>query len=54
MSPLQVYLNDYEGTLKRNSMSANWPRDDCLNHDADRVAICQVDFDTDGEYELIV
>ena len=38
---------------KRNSMSANWSRDDCLDHFADKVAIVNVDFDIDCRYELI-
>ena len=45
MGPLQYYLKEFEGTLrwtpdhpeKRNSMTANWSRDGCLNHVADRV-----------------
>ena len=34
-------------------MSVNWSRDDCLNHVADTVAIGNVDFDIDCQYELI-
>ena len=34
-------------------MSANWSRDDCLNHVADKVTIGNVDFDIDCQYELI-
>ena len=45
ISPLQ-HLTDYKGKIrwtpahpeKRNSMSANWTREDCLNHVADKVA----------------
>ena len=41
----ELYLKDFKGAFrwtpalpeKRNSMSANWSRDDCLNHVADRV-----------------
>ena len=55
MNPLQHYLKDFKGKMrwtpahpeKRNSMSANWTRDDCLNHVADKVATGQVDFDID-------
>ena len=36
-----------------NSMSANWSKDDCLNHIADKVVIGNVDFDIDCQYELI-
>ena len=35
---------------KRKSMPANWPRDDCLNHVADRVAGGLADFDIDCQY----
>ena len=34
-------------------MSANWSRDDCLNHVADKVAIGNVDVDIDCQNELI-
>ena len=61
MNPLQHYLKDFKGTLrwnpahpeKRNSMSANWSSDDCLNHVADRVAGGQTDFDIDFQYNFI-
>ena len=61
MSPLQHYIKESEGKLrwttahpeKRNSMSANWSRDDCLNRVADRVAEGQVDFDIDCKYESL-
>ena len=34
-------------------MSANWSRDDCLNHVADRVAGELTDFDIDCQYNFI-
>ena len=34
-------------------MSSNWSRDDCLNYAVDKVAIGNVDFDIDYQYELI-
>ena len=34
-------------------MSANWSRDDCLNHVADKVAMEKEDFDIDCQHELI-
>ena len=34
-------------------MSAIGSRDDCLNHVADKVAIGNVDFDINCQYELI-
>ena len=59
MAPLQELIKDYTGTIrwveahpeKRNSLSANWSRDDCLNHVADRIAGGTMDFDIDCEYE---
>ena len=61
MNPLQHYLNGFKGTIrwtpahpeKSNSMSADWSRDDCLNHVADKVVIGNVDFDKEYQYELI-
>ena len=38
---------------KRNSMSATWLRDDCLNHIADKAALGKVDVDIDCQYKII-
>ena len=38
---------------KRNSMSGNWARDNCVNHVADRVAGGPKDFDIDYQYHYI-
>ena len=59
MNPL--YLKDSKGTLtwtpahpeKRNSMSVNWSRDDCLNHIADIVAGGLTDFDINCQFNFI-
>ena len=61
MTPLQHYLKDFKGTLrwtpahpeKRNAISANWSRDDCLNHVADRVAGGLADFGIGCQYNFI-
>ena len=61
MSPLLHYLKDFKGTLrwtpahpeKRNYISANRSRDDCLNHVADRVAGGLTDFDIDCQCNFI-
>ena len=34
-------------------MSTKWSKDDCLNHVADKIAIGNVDFDIDCQYEHI-
>ena len=60
MNPLQHYLKLFEGTIrwtpshpeKRNSMSANRSRDDCLNHVADKITTGQINLDIDCQYEL--
>ena len=39
--------------LNRDSMSANWSRDDCLNHVADRVPGGLTNFDIDYKYNFI-
>ena len=61
INPLQHFLKEFKGTLrwtpahpeKRNSMLANWSRDDCLNHIADRVAGGLKDFDIDCQRNFI-
>ena len=61
MNPLQHYLKAFKGKLrwtpanpeKRNSMSANWSRNNCLNHVADIVAGGLIDFDIDFQYNFI-
>ena len=61
MNPLLDYLKDFKGKImrtpaqpeKRNSMSANWSREDYLNHVADKVAIGNVNFDIDCQFKLI-
>ena len=61
MNSLQHNLKHFDGTLrwtpahpeKRNSMSANCSRDSCLNHVADKITKCQVNFDIECQYELI-
>ena len=61
MGPLQYYLKDFEDTLrltpahpeKRNSMSVNWSRDDCLNHVADRIAEGQTGIEIDCQFKFI-
>ena len=41
------------GSSKEEELEANWSRDDSLNHVADKIATGEVDFDIDGQYELI-
>ena len=61
MDSLQNYLKVCEGMIKwtparpekRNAMSANWSRDDCPKHVANKIATGKVDFDIDCQYELI-
>ena len=61
MNPLQHNPKDFKDTFrwnpahpeKRNSMSANWSRDDCLNHIADRLAGGLTGFDMDCQYNFI-
>ena len=36
------------------NFDANWSRDDCLNHVADKFATGNVEFDIDCQYELRV
>ena len=61
MNLLQHYLKDYKGKSrwasahpeKRNSMLADWSRDNCLSHVADKVAIGKVDFEIGCQHELL-
>ena len=54
-------MKDFKSTIrwtpanpeKRNSMSTNWSRDDCLNHVADKVAVGKADLDIDCQHDIM-
>ena len=59
--PIHHYIKKFDGKLrstpthpeKCDLMSANWSREDCLNHIADKVAEGRVGFDIECKYEFV-